>query len=237
MKPVTHPVHQLSHHPVPDFSLCIPGSVFPIPHDFQLIFEAAVFRYLGGQIYTVALVAVVVHEKVRVLFQHHVRSFLEDGDKSGKRGSAREVWIKHGGFRDAHVSHWAVMMNTRGVRSKTRRQDPGFYSGCQSKFTVMWLIMESVFTKMVVTMTVLFSIPVDSLANTSLLVTAILSTSFQYPIWRLKRQRTQNPSWRQHVKHRSGFTPIRYSTSLPLMKIITLTFTGPLVFSSITFTE
>lgn len=38
------------------------------------------------------------------------------------------------------------------------------------------------FTKMVVTMTVLFSIPVVSFAKTSDLVTAILSTSFQYPI-------------------------------------------------------
>lgn len=38
------------------------------------------------------------------------------------------------------------------------------------------------FTKIVVTMTVLFSIPVVSFAKTSDLVTAILSTSFQYPI-------------------------------------------------------
>ena len=37
-------------------------------------------------------------------------------------------------------------------------------------------------TKIVVTMTVLFSIPVVSLGNMSDFVTAILSTSFQYPI-------------------------------------------------------
>lgn len=36
-----------------------------------------------------------------------------------------------------------------------------------------------IFTKIVVTITVLFSIPVDSFAKTSDLVTAILSTSFQ----------------------------------------------------------
>lgn len=43
-----------------------------------------------------------------------------------------------------------------------------------------WL--KNTFTKIVVTMTVLFSIPVVSFAKTSDLVTAILSTSFQYPI-------------------------------------------------------
>lgn len=80
----THPVHQLSNHPVPDFGLSVSGSVFPIPHYFQLIFEAAVFRDLRSQIDTVTLVALVVDEKVGVLFQHHIRSFLKEGDKKGK---------------------------------------------------------------------------------------------------------------------------------------------------------
>lgn len=45
-----------------------------------------------------------------------------------------------------------------------------------------------VLTKMVVTITVLFSIPVVSFAKTSDFVTAILSTSFQYPICGNKEQ-------------------------------------------------
>lgn len=45
-----------------------------------------------------------------------------------------------------------------------------------------------IITKMVVTMTVLFSIPVVSFAKTSDLVTAILSTSFQYPIYGKEEQ-------------------------------------------------
>lgn len=49
---------------------------------------------------------------------------------------------------------------------------------------------------MVVTITVLFSIPVVSFAKTSDLVTAILSTSFQYPI--CQRKEPQYP-WKHHV--------------------------------------
>lgn len=48
--------------------------------------------------------------------------------------------------------------------------------------SILYVPYVKVFTKMVVTITVLFSIPVVSFANTSDLVTAILSTSFQYPI-------------------------------------------------------
>lgn len=49
-------------------------------------------------------------------------------------------------------------------------------------FTWKDKLLKNTFTKIVVTMTVLFSIPVVSFAKTSDLVTAILSTSFQYPI-------------------------------------------------------
>lgn len=49
---------------------------------------------------------------------------------------------------------------------------------------------------MVVTITVLFSIPVVSFAKTSDLVTAILSTSFQYPI--CQRKEPQYP-WKHYV--------------------------------------
>lgn len=84
MKPITYPIHQLSNHPIPNFGLCISGSIFSIPHYFQLVFEAAVLRYLRSQIYTVTFIAFIVYKKVGILFQHYVWRFLKDTDKNRK---------------------------------------------------------------------------------------------------------------------------------------------------------
>lgn len=77
--PYTHPIHQLPHHPVPDFGLCVPRPIFSITDYFQLVLEAAVLCNLRRQIYAVTLVALIVDKKVGILFQHHVWSFLKDG--------------------------------------------------------------------------------------------------------------------------------------------------------------
>lgn len=73
-------------------------------------------------------------------------------------------------------------------------------------FTWKDKLLKNTFTKIVVTMTVLFSIPVVSFAKTSDLVTAILSTSFQYPICNEEDQK--HPSKRCCGKNRRSMSAV-----------------------------
>ncbi len=73
---VSHPVHQLPNHAVPDLRLWISGSVFPVRNDGDLVPDADVPGDLGRQIHAVSFKLVISFIHLPVLLQHHVRSFL-----------------------------------------------------------------------------------------------------------------------------------------------------------------